>query len=858
MGILERGAVLEQMDALLGEAALGRGRLVVVRGEAGIGKSTLVDEFSAGRSSRVLWGICDPVVPPRPLAPIFDIADQVGGVLEAALADPDRHRIISAFLALLRADGGPWIAVLEDVQWADEATLEVLKVVGRRAAQLRAIVIATYRDDEVGPDHPLSIALGDIPAASTVSITLPPLSVAAVEELSAGTAIDPQALHQVTAGNPFFVTEVLAAGEARVPSTVREAVWARTKRLSATGSQIVRAASVLGPRCEVEVLGEVAAAELEDIDECIAGGVLRRQQSTVEFRHELARRAVLESLGPSERSRLHQRALTALRDRSPSVGTAELARHAVEAGDAEAVLELSPKAGGEAAQLGAHKASLAHYDNALKYAGRLAPAAKGRLLAAHAHECLVTDNPARAVASEEEAIADYRQTGERAQEGRAISDLAEYLWWNGENDRAHRAARRAVEILESVRPDVSVARAYARLAQISMMSGLFDVASEWGTKAIALGEKFGAEAVVVHALNTHGVAQVCLGVDDGWVRLDESLRRASAADLEEDIARAFNNLIATCRENRLYELFDKYSKQAGIFFDEHDLDSSSLCLIGDIADGLLERGRWEEAESQARFIVERGTRQGRVQCLAVLGRLAARRGDSDPFVFLDEALERQRAFGGEVTYPLRPARAEAAWLVGDIRMAAREISAGIAAVTSATNPWLLGEFALWAARVGADWECPARPAEPYALLLDGHPEKSAAAWAALGCPYEEAQALVDTNDEEPLRRALSILQSLGAAPAARLVIERLRDMGVQRIARGPRASTRANPNGLSEREIEILVLLATGLRNAEIAKRLVVSTRTVDHHVSSILAKLDVRSRYDAGQKAIAMGLAGP
>ena len=176
VGVLEREDALEQLDGLLGEAAWRRGRLVLVRGEAGIGKSTLVEEFTSGRSGRALWGFCDPVVPPRPLAPIFDIAAEVGGVLQAALTDPDRHRIISAFLAVLRADGGPWIAVLEDVQWADEVTLQVLRVVGRRAPQLRALVIATYRDDEVGPDHPLSVALGDIPVASMVSISLPPLS----------------------------------------------------------------------------------------------------------------------------------------------------------------------------------------------------------------------------------------------------------------------------------------------------------------------------------------------------------------------------------------------------------------------------------------------------------------------------------------------------------------------------------------------------------------------------------------------------------------------------------------------------------------------------------------------------------
>jgi DNA-binding CsgD family transcriptional regulator len=854
--VLEREDVLEQLNGLLGEAVHRRGRLVVVRGEAGAGKTTVIEEFTAGRLNRLLWGTCDPVIPPRPLAPIFDIADSVGGVLQATLGDPDRHRIISAFLAVLRAEGGPWIVVLEDVQWADEATLDLLKIVGRRAAQLRALVIATCRDDEVGPDHPLSVALGDIPAASTVSIRLPPLSIGAVEKLSAGTAIDARELHRVTAGNPFFITEALAAGGDDLPSSVREAVWSRTKRLSTPGSKIVRAASVLGPRSDVEVLREVAAVTSEDIDLCITEGMLWRRQSTIEFRHELARRAILESLPAAERVRLHRRALTVLRDRHAATDTGELARHAVEACDADAVLDFAPKAGEEASALGSHKASLAHYDSALNYVGQLAPAAKATLFEAHAHECWVTDDPARAVASQEEAISNYREVAERSAEGRAMSDLAEYLWWNGQPDRAHWAAQRAVEILDSIRPDATVARAYGRLAQISMMSGKDDIAIRWGMQSIAMGEKFQAEAVVVHALNTCGTSQIRIGVEEGWGLLDESLRRATAAGLEEEIARAFNNLIASSRESRAYDLFEKYSRQAAVFFDEHDLDTASLCLIGDIADGLLGRGRWAEAESQARFIVERGTRQGRVQCLAVLGRLAARRGDSDPFAFLDEALESQRLFGGESTYPLRPARAEAAWLAGDRPRAVREIAAGIPAFTPATNPWLLGEFAVWARRVAIDWECPARPAEPYALLLDGYPEKSAAAWAALGCPYEEAQALSDIDEEESMRRALSILQSLGAHATAKAVTDRLREMGARKIARGPRTATRANPNGLSDREIEVLALLAQGLRNAEIAKRLVLSTRTVDHHVSAILAKLDVRSRYDAGRKAHALGIA--
>ena len=855
MAVLEREQALGQLDSLLAEAAWRRGRLVVVRGEAGIGKTTLVNAFTTGRSGRVLWGTCDPVVPPRPLAPIFDIAEQVGGELRSALADPDRHRIITAFLGLLRAEGGPWVVILEDLQWADEATLELLRVVGRRAGQLRALVVATFRDDEVGPDHPLSAALGDIPAGSMVSLCLQPLSVTAVEELAVGTTIDPNALHRATGGNPFFVAEVVAGGGCELPSTVRDAVWARARRLSPGGLQVLRAAAVLGPRCASEILGVVGGGAPAGIDECVAGGLLRCQQSMVEFRHELSWRSVLESLAPSQRARLHRRALAALLALAPSVDPAELARHAVEAGDADAVLDLAPKAGARAATLGAHRAALAHYRSALPYAARLSGPQRASLLAGHARECFVADDITEAIASQDEAVTCWRDAGNVPAQGRALSDLAEYMWWNGEGEHAHRAAKAAVELLESIPADANVAPAYARLAQVSMMSGHYVVATDWGGQAVALGERFGEEGVVVHALNTLGVSEVCLGIDTGWAKVLESLRRATAANLEDGMDRAFNNLIATARENRRYELFDRYSEQAARFFDDHDLDASKHCLIGDIVEGLFERGRWSEAATQAQAVVDRGGVHGRVQCLAVLGRLAARRGEPSAFRWLDEAIELQSRFGGELSYPLRAARAEAAWLAGDAGLAAREIVAGLPAFDERTNPWLTGEFAFWAHRIGVEWDCPRTPAEPYAFYLDGHPEKAAAAWAALGCPYEEAQGLADSDDETEVRRALSIFQSLQAAPAAKLVTERLRAKGARRISRGPRPATRANPLGLSDREVQVLILMADGLRNSEIAERLVVSTRTIDHHVSAVLAKLGARSRYEAGQKAIALGL---
>jgi len=855
MGLLERDGALERLDDLLAEAGQGRGRLVLVRGEAGIGKSALVEAFSAGRSGRLRWGMCDPVMPPRALAPIFDIAQQVGGELQAALADPDRHRIISAFLGVLRAEGGPWIVVLEDLQWADEATLELVRVVGRRAAQLRALVIGTVRDEEVGPDHPLSLALGDIPPSSIVSLCLEPLSPAAVSTLATASALDPAALHRATAGNPFFVTEVLAAGGADLPSTVRDAVWARARRLSGAALQLVRAASVLGPRCDASILCSLADATPADLDECVARGMLWREHATIDFRHELSRQAVLDALAPSERSRLHQRALLALRAQSPPIEAGTLARHAVEAGDVDAVLELAPQAGDRASALGAHRAALAHYQSSLPYAARLPSGERAALLAAHAHECFVIDDVDGAVTSQRAAVSYRHDDGDVSAVGLALSQLARYLWWNGDSDGANGASQEAVRLVESIPPEANVALAYAHMAGGQMMSGRYDAACEWGRRALSLAEQVGAEAVVVHALNTIGVSEVSIEIDDGWTKLEESLRRSIAADLEEDTARAFNNLIAVSRECKRYDLVERYREAAATFFDAHDLEASERCLVGDLVDALLDQGQWSAAESQAQAVVEHHSVHGRAQCLAVLGRLAARRGDGDAMYWLDQAFETQGLYGGEIAYPLRASRAEALWLAGNVRQAAQEIEAELDTFDERTNPWFVGEFAFWARRVGVDWECPRPPAEPYAFHLGGHPEKAANAWAALGCPYEEAQALADSDDESHVRRALSIFQRLGAGPGARRAVDRLRTMGAHRIARGPRSTTRGNAAGLSDREVQVALLLADGLRNGEIAKRLVLSTRTVDHHVSAILTKLKVRSRYDAGRKAIALGL---
>src|SRR5262245_15631477 len=270
--LLERDQFLQDLADLLAVAASGNGRCVLVSGEAGIGKSTLVERFAElqGPPARILWGRCEALFTPRPLGPLFDIAQQLPGPIRDLLDhEAGRTAIFSALLGALGTGTVPTIVVIEDVHWADEATLDLLKFLGRRMQQIPVLLLITYRDDEIGPGHPLWFVLGDLPSRTTKRLHLPPFSREAVATLAHKAHRSGDELYRVTGGNPFYVTEALASGDSGVPETVRAAVLARVAHLSPAGRAVLDLASVVPAQTDLWLVEAILPQSASAIEECM-------------------------------------------------------------------------------------------------------------------------------------------------------------------------------------------------------------------------------------------------------------------------------------------------------------------------------------------------------------------------------------------------------------------------------------------------------------------------------------------------------------------------------------------------------------------------------------------------------------
>jgi predicted ATPase/DNA-binding CsgD family transcriptional regulator len=843
--LLERESALGVLAEAREAAARGDGRVVVVIGEPGIGKTAVVTTFvrSLEDGARTFLGTCDDLSIPRPLGAIHDLVGTLSPALEDALAAGaapyDVHRLLLAELAL---PPQPTVLVLEDVHWADEATLDVITLLARRIASLPVLLLLTCRDGEAPPGHPVHTAV----STNASVLELEPLSATAVASLSGDGADD---VYAATGGNPFYVTELIAARTAEeLPRSIANAVRGRVSRLSDDERRLVELVSVVPNRVATSVLDAVLPDWPAAAEEPERRGLLEVDPRYVRFRHELARNAIRSGIPIAARRRLHGEILEALL--MAGADPAEIVHHAEAAGAEDVVAEYALVAARRAAALDSNREAYSHYRRASAFLERLPAASRAAVLeelATAAYAVYRLDDAFRAIGR---AIAEWTALGDWAAVGRCTQILSRFYWHAGDGDAARAKALEAIQILEPLGESVELARAYSGLAQLKNLAEYNDQALEWGERALDLATKLGDERTRAHVLVNLG--SIMLDVDHRQTSaLLEAHLFADEVGEKHEATRALGNLGYALMSWAQPQPAVQYARQALAYAEQNEVHNLASYVAITLAWLQLRAGEWEEAEAITRGESEKSISVAQLVATTVLAELAVRRGDPDASERLANLAARAvRASEPQRLAPVVELETEWALTTGEPMPLERfELLLDDLPPAGGLIGWGAVRVAAWAAVAGIPVELEPPRSAPHAAMLRRDWRGAAAAFGEVGWSYDRALMLSLLDDEEALLEAIGIAQALGAAPLTQRVARRLRDLGI-RVPQGPRESTRVNFAGLTARQLEVLSLLADGLTNAEIADRLVVSPRTAEHHVAAVLRKLGATSRQEAARRA--------
>jgi DNA-binding CsgD family transcriptional regulator/tetratricopeptide (TPR) repeat protein len=855
MRLIERESQLAALHQYADEASQGHGRLVLISGEAGVGKSVLLEEFAQGlEDARWLWAACDGLFTPAALGPLLDIASQLDGeLLRLCRAEARRDQLYGALLGQLGDLESLTVLAIEDVHWADEATLDLLSYLGRRIQHLRVLLLVTYRDDALAVDDPLRLTLGTLASQrATRRLSLATLSVGGVGILAQGSGIDAAELHQLTAGNPFFVTEVVQAGSDALPASVRDAVLARTRTLKTQARDALEVAALIGSRMQSELLVTLIDDPLI-MDELISRGLLIKDGDDLRFRHEIARVAVEAAIPPYRKAAIHTKIMDALLS-SGSDDDARLAFHGEGAGRTDLVLWYGSRAGRRASELWAHREAAAQYGRALRAASDSDIRTRAELSDALAHELALLDRWEESAKMRTAALQLWREAQDPGRQSRSMREFSKAMWRLCRGPECIQAAEAALALAEPLGQGLELAQAYESLAYRRMRKGRHSEAIALARQARKIAEQFGLSDVMSDALVAEAYVVRVMG--GNWtVPMQAALEAALSGNHEEQAGRVFALMYLMYSTDLRHGEGEQCYTQAVAYCEEHDIGTFAVCLQGERTAYLEKIGRWDECVSLAHALLYRYTLSpwNRLKPLCSMAKVMARRGQQGCWPYLDEAIESAMRLGEpDWIVPVGMARTEAYWLEGHLDAAiselgrVRDVAAGLPV---AQRAWV----ALWNRRLTGITDV--IDLEPFASQLAGNAPHAAELWDRLGYGYEAALALLDTKDEALLRESLTRLTDLGAVAAARLVRRTMRELGIRSIPAGARTAARTHPRGLTKREQEILELLSEGQSNEEISATLFISVRTVEHHVSAILSKLGASTRKGATKEARRLGL---
>jgi DNA-binding CsgD family transcriptional regulator/tetratricopeptide (TPR) repeat protein len=845
---------LQRLENAFALARGGRGRIVAIAGEAGVGKTALVEQFvgTLGTRARVHRGACENLSTPEALLPLRDIVRASGKLFDSA----DHIQSFELLLHILSSSTLPSVLSIEDLHWADTVTLDLIRFVARRIAGFRVLVLLTYRDEELDARSPMRTLLGEAPLGTVERMTLGSLSVGAVTHLAEIAGRRGDELYALTGGNPFFVTETLAV-ERDVPTdTVRDATLARASRLSPEARVVLEAVSIFPRHAETAIVANLSKGAFgAGLDACVERGMLTLEGAMLRFRHELARRAIEAFIAPSRRRSLHQAVVKELIKR-PTARASEIVHHAERAADFAALLKFARRAGDEAATAGAPREAVSHYRAILQHRPLLDLGVSVDLLERLAEQLYLMGAADEAMSCMLEAAGLRRQSGEALMLGRDLTRLTRFAWMCGRRLDAESFVAEAIVVLETISPGAELAWAYSHKSQLEMLASQYATAIHWGNRALALGERLGDNEIVIHALGNIGSAKADNLRSGRCDELERSFDLALAGNYHDHVERASCNLTCTHYVRRDYPSSLSYIERGVAYAAARELTHWEGYLRGWRAMIYLDQGDWIAAEDEIGRILSHVYASGvyRFPALVALSRLRLRRGDPDEAAPLAEVRRLAESLAElQRTVYLAVVLAESAWLSdaeGAETMEAMVLLREVLALAVARRAyWAADDAALWLHMLGENLSHTAELASPFREHCEGRWALAAAGWASLGRPYEQALALSEGNDEAQLQ-ALELFDRLSAAPAATRLRRRMRARGLRAIPRGPIANTRANPTGLTARQAQVLRLVDEGMSNMEIAERLCISTKTAEHHVSAIIARLGVTSRRDAAVAA--------
>lgn len=856
--LVERQDQLDLLRDAFDRAREGLGSAILIAGEAGIGKTSLIRAFQTelGDTARVLIGACEDLLASRPLGPFRDIL-RSADVEAPSLNEPEhRDSYLESMLDLMSRSLQPAVVVVEDAHWADDGSLDMIRYLGRRVEDMPALLVITYRTEAVAENRHLERTLGALASVRSVRMVLPGLSDEVVGRLVEAAGADPTKIVPLVAGNPFYLSEILAAPGSPLPATVREAVAARVLALPAETRDALELLAVVPYGASLQLIESIVGPPAILLEPAERARVVILENGLARFRHELARLSMEQSLSETRKISLNRLVLDELT--ATEVDPATLVHHAAAAHDTHAIVEYGPIAADRADFAEDHHGTVTLAAITLRNEDELPARVTARLHAHMAYAYYALNRFGDANTSAQTAVARWNECAPGSREHANTLLLSSRMrTMTGNPVAAREAIEEARAILLPMGTSRDLALSAAMLGNLNAIEARCAEALAWCGEAIDLADKVGADDVEALALIYRGLARVGLadlaGFDD-FAKGVEIARRLDHGDfLSRGAGNAAAALIWLGRHPEALPYLDLAEEAAR----DHGLDYLLFHTAVQRSHVELFQGRWHSVEERLRDLAatEQDPAAVMILPLALLGRLLVRTGDPDGADMIDESWD--MAVDTKQVYRMAVAGAakiEKAWLEGNIDTVVSLSDVLLPLAESANLVYLRGEVLHYLMTSGIVVQtfpgCP----EGFRAALEGDWEASVQAWGEAGNPYEQALAMCESPEVELAFDGLRKLDDLGAVAAAARFRKQMREKGITGIPRGPQRATREHPAPLTARQLEVLALVAAGMTSPEIAERLFISRRTVDNHIATVVARLGVSSRTQAADLAVAEG----